>query len=223
MSAIKKYFEWDITTWSRAKPVWDNALYAQEYKNAIDIGSRRGGLSLYLAKEFRLNVICSDLKGPTDEALKLHQSEGVAERVSYAAIDCTAIPYENNHFDVVIFKSVLGALGSYELQKKAIDEMHRVLKPGGVLLFAENLEATTMHMFLRKKMVKWSMYWRYPRLADMHEFLSDFETKKIESTGFLAIFCPEGGLKKFAAAVDNLIAPILPARNRYVAYGYAKK
>lgn len=223
MNLIKKYFEWDVATWSKAKPYWDEALKQRNYKTAIDIGSRRGGLSLYLAKEHQLNIICSDLNGPSSEAENLHKEYGVNDKISYAAVDCTKMPFENGQFDVVIFKSVIGALGSYELQKKAITEMHRVLKPGGVLLFAENLEASPLHMFLRKKLVKWSSYWRYPKHADMKELLSIFDSYKMETAGFISVFMPEGILKSIAAPIDKAICTLLPSRYRYVAYGYSKK
>ena len=47
------------------------------------------------------------------------------------------IPYPDNTFDVVTTSRCLMALLDWELQKKALQEIHRVLKPGGVYVFME--------------------------------------------------------------------------------------
>ena len=47
---VKKYFEWDVKTWSRALSCWQSILSKNSLENqrALDIGSRGGGLSLFL-------------------------------------------------------------------------------------------------------------------------------------------------------------------------------
>jgi len=45
-----------------------------------------------------------------------------------------AIPYEDNAFDIVVSWNVLHYLGDRKAVSKVINELHRVLKPGGVLL-----------------------------------------------------------------------------------------
>lgn len=47
------------------------------------------------------------------------------------------LPYENNFFNVVTSHRCLMALLDWELQKKAILEIHRVLKPGGIFIMME--------------------------------------------------------------------------------------
>lgn len=49
----------------------------------------------------------------------------------------TEIPFADNSFDVVTSSRCLMALLDWELQKKALKEIHRILKPGGVLVLME--------------------------------------------------------------------------------------
>jgi len=221
---LKSCFEWDVESWSRAVHVWRTGLERlPSSATGLDIGGRNGGLTLFLVKEKGISMVCSDLSNPKDHAIKLHKQKNITDKVAYAAVDCTNISYEDNTFDIVVFKSVIGALGDFNRQQQAINEMHRVLKPGGVLLFAENQEATKLHMFLRKKLVRWSSYWRYLKSRDMATFLSPFSHKEIRTTGFFAVFAPEGTLRKMAAIVDRMICKVIPGSFHYITYGYAVK
>ena len=136
---IKIYFEWDTISWSKALLIWHKYLKLNKGNYALEIGSRRGGLSLMLAKEYGMKVVCSDLKNPKETAKLLHQKHETKHKIQYEAVDCMRMGYKDNTFDIVLFKSVIGALGTYEKQSLAFQEILRVLKPGGVVLFAENL------------------------------------------------------------------------------------
>src|SRR5690606_7865707 len=52
-------------------------------------------------------------------------------------VDIQAIPFEENSFDLIICSHVLGHIPD---EKKAIDEMYRVLKPGGSALILTVLD-----------------------------------------------------------------------------------
>lgn len=81
----------------------------------------------------------------------------------YQDIDATYIPYEN-HFDVVVFKSIIGDIGSndnLDAQREAFKQIHKALKPDGKLLFAEKMVASPLHLFFKKRFVNWGDRWRY--------------------------------------------------------------
>lgn len=49
----------------------------------------------------------------------------------------TDLPFENNSFNVVTSHRCLMALLDWELQKQALVEIHRILKPGGIFVMLE--------------------------------------------------------------------------------------
>jgi len=59
------------------------------------------------------------------------------DRINFQHASVTDLPYESNTFDVVTSSRCLMALLDWELQKDALVEINRVLKPGGVLVLME--------------------------------------------------------------------------------------
>lgn len=224
---INDYFEWDVITWSRALDCWNKYFSLHPLKSnsiALEIGGRSGGLSLYLAHEKSLNTICSDLFNPKEIAQKLHLKYGVSNLITYEAQNCLSLSYDDCTFDVIIFKSVIGALGNHENQRQAISEIYRCLKPGGVLLFAENGRSTKLHGYLRKKFNNWSAnYWYYPTLIEMNYYLANFSYVDIHTNGFLSTFFRNKYFKKVAEYFDIFIVKITPSRFHYVQFGTAIK
>jgi SAM-dependent methyltransferase len=221
---LRAYFQWEVRSWSRALPLWTDALSQLPAgpRTALALGERDGGLSLYLAQQ-GVRTVCSDLHGPTNGARELHHAHGVQALVDHEVIDALAIPKPDASFDVVIFKSMIGALGSMERQRQAIREMHRVLKPGGVLLFAENLSGTALHRWLRKRFVAWDGYWRYLDIRQDRDLFAPFAHVTDQSTGLLANLGRSEGQRDLLGRVDAVIAPMVPANWRTIWYGAAFK
>lgn len=217
-------FQWEVRSWSRAYPLWRKHLKAGEgvLQQALALGERDGGLSLMLAHHGYL-TICSDLHGPTEQARVLHQRAGVQGRMTYAPIDALAIAQPDNSFDVVAFKSMIGALGSKARQAQAVREMHRVLKPGGVLLFAENLHGSPLHVRLRKRYVAWDHYWRYLDPVADRDLFAPFGTVDDATTGFVANLGRTAGQRDLLARLDGVVLPLVPVRWRTIWYGAAIK
>ena len=147
--------QWDVRSWSEALKYWEQHVNWSTIHNGLELGGREGGLSLWLALK-GIKTVCSDLHGVKEAASPLHQRYDVSSLITYKDIDATNIPYEN-HFDVIAFKSIIGGIGrndNIEMQKKTFSEIYKALKPGGKLLFAENLAASPLHQTLRKKLKK---------------------------------------------------------------------
>lgn len=224
---ISDIMEWDVKSWSPSLDFWSReSSLNMSGINGLEVGSRNGGLSLWLARQ-GCHVVCSDVNGPTDKARELHTRYGLSGLVEYSNIDATNIPYEDNYFDVVVFKSVLGSIGGNNnkgAQIKAVDEIYRVLKPGGELLFAENLSASPMHRVLRERFVKWGRTWRYVSVDEVGEFLKRFSSVKYFTTGFLAALGRSEGQRNILCTVDKILAnKVVPSRWRYIIVGIAKK
>ena len=215
--------EWDIKNWSCAPEFWlANTQLNLSQCYALDLGSRNGGTSLFLALK-GMTVVCSDLNEPSDKAKSLHKKYDVALRVSYAAINTMSIPYPDNRFDVVVFKSVLGALKTYPNQAKMIQEIYRVLKPAGELWFAENLVASPLHTLARKLFIQWGNRWRYITPKEIIELCRPFKQFNSVSYGFLAAFGRTESQRKVLGRIDKTLNGLIPSSWKYIIFGVARK
>lgn len=222
MPALRDVLQWEVRTWSRALPLWARDLPAQRPLKALAVGEREGGLALWLAAQ-GVDVTCTDLN-PFPAAMRaLHERYKLSERITYAQADVTALEFPSGTFDVVVFKSVIGALGSKERQAVAIKETQRVLRPGGVLLFAENLSGSSLHGYLRKRFVRWATYWRYLCWPEDADLFSSFSRVEVARTGLLAPFGRSEWQRDLLARLDRLLELVTPAAWRTVLYGVCTK
>jgi SAM-dependent methyltransferase len=222
---IKDIIQWDIKAWSKALSYWNCNVDWNKVNIGLELGGREGGLSLWLALKGK-RTICSDLTNVKSTAEKLHSLYNVSSVINYQDIDATTIPYEN-YFDIIVFKSIIGGIGShnnFENQKKVFNEIHKALKPGGKLLFAENLVASPFHQKLRKAFVNWGKSWRYVSLNEMEVFLKDFSTYDLKATGVLGTFGRNERQRNLLSTIDQLILnKVCPSSWKYIVYGIAEK
>ncbi|MDF3026084.1 MAG: Methyltransferase type 11 [Fluviicola sp.] len=222
---LKEIIRWDVKSWSKALDFWEKNVDWTKVEKGLELGGHEGGLSLWLALK-GIPALCSDLKDVRKTAEKLHVKHQVTAFVSYEDIDASAIPYEN-HFDVIVFKSIIGGIGrgdNFEIQKKVFKQIYKALKPGGKLLFAENLVGSPLHQKLRKRYVDWGSTWRYLTIDELKECLSDFSDYEMKTTGFLGTLGRSEGQRNFLAATDRVFwNHVSPANWKYIAYGVAQK
>jgi SAM-dependent methyltransferase len=221
----KDIIQWDTASWSKALRLWDKEVDWKNVKTGLELGGREGGLALWLALK-GVQTVCSDLMDTEATASKLHEKHKVTHLITYQDIDATDIPYEN-HFDVIVFKSIIGGIGrnsNIAPQREAFNQMHKALKPGGKLLFAENLIASPVHQRLRSKYVTWGDSWRYVSIPEMNDFLSIFSSHRFETTGFLGALGRSESQRKTLAKFDNLLFNrVVPDNWNYICYGVAVK
>lgn len=223
---LRDCVEWDIVNWSKALVFWDKSIDLNNKNfSCLELGGRRGGLSLWLAGKGN-DVICSDYENPHNRASKVHSKYAFQDRISYQAIDATDIPYEN-HFDIIAFKSILGGIsrnGQKHLVDVVLGQILRALKPGGTLLFAENLVASALHQFLRKKMTGWGSYWNYLDLDDVEDLFSHFDALQYDTAGFLGAFGQREYQRRILGKIDTLVCDrLLHNKMKYIIFGVAKK
>lgn len=101
------------------------------YKKILDLGCGTGRHSIFLAKK-GFNVYASDIS-KTGVAITRKKAKALGLNIKFKVFDMKKIPYPANYFDGVICIFVLGH-GLLEDNKKAIDEIYRVLKPRGMVI-----------------------------------------------------------------------------------------
>jgi SAM-dependent methyltransferase len=225
-AVVSAIIQWDVATWKYGLRFWEQRAGNLDGRLALEIGSHDGGLSLFLALK-GCRVVCSDVQGPTVRAKELHRTYGVSSLVSYECIDVKIVPFPDEHFDVVILKSVLGALGTGEdalkAQRQAVSEIRRVLKTGGKFLFAENMRGSPMHVILRRCFIPWGRDWHYFTVAEISDLLSGFATMELSFRGFAATLGRREWQRSLLHNVDRVLVPLLPSALRYVVFGSVTK
>lgn len=214
--------DWDVANWSGAVPFWQqHSRLSLDGARVLELGAHRGGLSLYAAAR-GADVVCSDIESPERPASPLHVKYGVGERITYRAIDATAIDFPDATFDLVLFKSVLRGLGQWSTaQARTMAEIARVLKPGGELWFAENLRAGWLHMVSRRYFLKRA--WHYPTFDEFQGTCDVFDRVSTKRYGVLATFGRKHAIQDVLARVDAVIDPVAPVRWKYILFGVATR
>jgi len=222
---IKDIIEWDIINWYRAIDFWERHIDFDKKKlHCLELGGRRGGLSLWLALKGN-QVICSEIQYPERTAKPLHNKYPVKGYIDYEEIDATNIEYKN-HFDIIVFKSILGGISrnnNDHLKYQTIDEIYDALKPGGYLLFAENLYSSKLHHFFRKTFTKWGSSWNYLKYDELDFLFRKYCEKEYYFTGFLGAFGRTESMRFVFGKIDKMLNIILPHRWKYIVIGIAQK
>jgi len=224
--ALADVLNWDVRTWSVALDAWQPVVAAAPpVLRCLEVGAGPGGPTLWLASQGH-DVVCTNLAGTREQAFPLHDRFGIADRVEYRDIDLReGLPYRDE-FDVVVFKSVLGGLGDDPaFARSVIGEIHAALKPGGVLLFAENLRGSVVHRAARSLAYRVrGTSWRYPTLDELRELLDRFDDLELRTNGVAAVLGPTEGIRDALAGLDAAaLVRVTPPRWRYMAYGVARR
>jgi len=118
----------------------------------LDLGCGRGAGLLMAAQRLTTGRAVgvdlwrgADQSGNSVEATRRNAiAEGVADRVELHTGDMTALPFEDNSFDVVVSSLAIHNISGSAGRAKAISEAVRVLRPGGRLMIVD-IRATRQH------------------------------------------------------------------------------
>lgn len=105
----------------------------------VDLGAGYGGGARYLARRFDCNVLCVNISEVQNERnRRLNRARDLHERIDVVHGSFEDIPAATAAADVVWSQ---GAFMHSARRHQLLDEIDRVLKPGGQLLFSDQMQA----------------------------------------------------------------------------------
>ena len=101
----------------------------------LDLCSGTGDLALEIHRRLNLSVVASDFCHPMLQlSLTKIRSDGSEARIRTVEADALNLPFPNSAFDVI---TVAFGLRNLANTRRGLEEMIRILKPGGVLVILE--------------------------------------------------------------------------------------
>ncbi len=150
-------------------------------KLLLDLGCGAGENSVYFASRGARCVASDYSLGMVEVALKLAQSNGVA--IEGRVINAMAIDYPDNTFDIVYASNLLHHIPNPKL---TIREIHRVLKPGGVMCFWDPLKHNPVINVYRRMATKVRTEDETPLDINLVRFIDDLFGRTIYDTFWIA-------------------------------------
>jgi len=109
-----------------------NTLFS-ESPNILEVGCGNGYLAQELIKKIQNKITAIDF---SEELLNVARIRNL-NNIQFILGDATKLDFNDNSFDIVITERCLINLESWEQQKEALEEIHRVLRPGGYFIMIE--------------------------------------------------------------------------------------
>jgi arsenite methyltransferase len=165
---------------SRVAKLWErdyliSRLHLQGNERVLDGGCGHGLLLIGAAKRLpRGRAVGLDIWSNRDQGknskeftLANAQIEGVADRVEVHDGDLRKMPFADASFDAVIASLSIHNIGSQQGKKQAIQEIVRVLKPGGRVALMDIFHVREIAAYLRQSgmhdvQVSRPRFWHYP-------------------------------------------------------------
>ncbi len=104
----------------------------KENQNYLEVGCGNGHVCKHLARKYHLNAIGTDV----DPEMIQFAKENIEDtlHILFLEMDATKMPFEDKEFDIVLSFGVMHHISNWE---KALEEISRVLKSQGFLIFGD--------------------------------------------------------------------------------------
>ncbi|MFJ4685767.1 SAM-dependent methyltransferase [Streptomyces sp. NPDC088789] len=96
----------------------------------LDLGSGRGATSVFLAREYGVDVVAADLWIAPEQAAAVFAEAGVGDRVEAVRAEAHALPFEERDFDAIVSVDAFEYFGTAD---SYLPYLLRFLRPGGQL------------------------------------------------------------------------------------------
>ncbi len=113
-------------------------LSATADSRVIDLGGAYGGSPRYVAAKFGCHVVSLNLSEVQNQRARQQNADaGLSDQVTVVDGNFESIPYEDNSFNIAWSQDSFLHSGNRD---KVMEEIKRVLKPGGELIFTDPME-----------------------------------------------------------------------------------
>lgn len=120
--------------------------HANREKTFLDAGAGRGPYT-YIAKDLYKKTYCFEFDEHELDAARKNIKEH--ENIIFKQVDLTDIPLESQSIDIAICSEVLEHIPDIQ---KAVNELYRVLKPGGKILISMPNKNSLFYKNVRRKL-----------------------------------------------------------------------
>ncbi|MBA5629420.1 bifunctional demethylmenaquinone methyltransferase/2-methoxy-6-polyprenyl-1,4-benzoquinol methylase UbiE [Moheibacter lacus] len=161
MSNVKPYSDSDLTKKQQVEQMFDNisgkydllnrilsmgidvswrkkvvkSVKKENPKTILDIATGTGDLAIAMAKATDAKITGFDLSaGMLEVGRKKVKEQNLENRIEMIQGDAEKMPFADNSFDVI---TVAFGVRNFENLKKGLDDIYRVLKPGGKFIILE--------------------------------------------------------------------------------------
>lgn len=161
MSTVKPYLDSDLSKKKQVEQMFDNIsgkydllnrilsmgidvswrkkvvkkVKADKPETVLDIATGTGDLAIQIAKATNAKITGFDLSaGMLEVGKKKVAEEGLSDRIQMIQGDAENMPFEDSSFDCI---TVAFGVRNFENLQKGLDEIYRVLKPGGTFIILE--------------------------------------------------------------------------------------
>jgi len=94
----------------------------------LDLGSGKGATSVFLAREFGVQVVAADWWIAAEDAAAVFAEAGVADRVTAVRAEAHVLPFEEESFDAIVSIDAFEYFGTAD---SYLPYLLRFLRPGG--------------------------------------------------------------------------------------------
>ena len=127
--------DWTITHSMGPNALWlteflASSLTLQPGMRVLDHGCGMGMSSVFLAREFGVEVWANDLWVSAEDNARRFREAGLGEQIHAVNADARSLPYDSDHFDVVVSLDAYHYFGTDDLY---LGYLSRFLKDGGQL------------------------------------------------------------------------------------------